>query len=93
MRHKCCGRMTWSDDVGGGSGDEEACEEETLMGRIIVERDEWLDSLSAGAGAAGGTPLRGSVVDAAGQRRWTRRVRKAPLKQDFFTPGNEGSGR
>ena len=93
MRHKCCGRMTWSDDVGGGSGDEEACEEETLMGRIIVERDEWLDSLSAGAGAAGGAPLRGSVVDAAGQRRSTRRVRKAPLKQDLFTTGNEGSGR
>ena len=35
----------------------------------------------------------GSVVDAGGQRRSTRRVRQTPLKQDLFASGHGGGGR
>ena len=83
----------WSDDEGAGAGEARPCEEESLMGRIIVERDEWLDSLSAAVVAVGAPPPLGSVVDAGGQRRSTRRVRQAPLKQDLFASGHGGGGR
>jgi len=70
-----------ADDVEGAEGDVDEGDGEGVMRRIIVERDAWVNSLVADAEESGASPPRG-FHGPPGQRRSSRRIQPARLKQD-----------
>lgn len=70
-----------ADGVEGAEGDVDEDDGEGVMRRIIVERDAWVDSLVADAEESGASPPRG-FHGPPGQRRSSRRIQPARLKQD-----------